>query len=89
MREGRPSFEVDAVQIELTYPIGSWSETLTRVVVTASGAFVYNGSTLLGGGLDTGVLRTQLCDCVPSESTNSRALAGPGSRAGDIVLSWV
>ena len=52
MRDGRPSFEVDSGQIEVTYPIGARTETLTRVTANASGVFisVYNGATLLGGG---------------------------------------
>ena len=58
MRDGRPSFEVDAGEISITYSVGSRTETLTRVTVNASGAFniVYNGTTLLGGGLVSGLL---------------------------------
>ena len=59
MRDGRPSFEVDAGQIEITYPIGARPETLTRVTANAIGVFisVYNGATLLGGGLANGTIQ--------------------------------
>ena len=91
MRNNRPSFEVDSGEIELTYPIGARSETLTRVTANATGVFisVYNGSTLLGGGLAAGVLILNFAAVAPQSLKIVAALAGPGSHMGDIVLSWV
>ena len=91
MRNNRPSFEVDSGEIELTYPIGARSETLTRVTANATGVFisVYNGATLLGGGLAAGVLILNFTVVAPQNLRIVAALAGPGSRVGDIVLSWV
>ena len=91
MRDGRPSFEVDAGQIELTYPIGARPETLTRVTANASGVFisVYDGNTLLGGGLANGVLQLNFAVVAPQNLRIATALGGPGSRMGDLVLSWV
>ena len=91
MRDGRPSFEVDAGQIEITYSIGARPETLTRVTANASGVFisVYNGETLLGAGMTAGVLILNFAVVAPTNLRIVAALAGPGSRVGDIVLSWV
>ena len=91
MRDGRPSFEVDSGEIELTYSIGARTETLTRVVTTASGVFisVYDGMTLLGGGVASGVLQLNFAVLAPRDLRITAALAGPGSRVGDVVLSWV
>ena len=91
MRDGRPSFEVDTGQIEISYPIGARTETLTRVTANASGVFisVYNGATLLGGGLAAGVLILNFGVAAPTNLRIVAALAGPGSRVGDIVLTWV
>jgi hypothetical protein len=91
MRDGRPSFEVDAGQIEITYSIGQRPETLTRVTATASGVFisVYNGATLLGGGLASGALILNFAVVAPQSLKIVAALAGPGSHMGDISLSWV
>ena len=91
MRDGRPSFEVDAGQIELTYPIGARPETLTRVTATASGVFisVYNGATLLGGGLASGALILNFAVVAPQNLRIVAVLGGTGSRMGDIVLTWV
>ena len=91
MRDGRPSFEVDSGQIEISYPIGARTETLTRVTANASGVFisVYNGATLLGGGLAAGVLILNFGVAAPTNLRIVAALAGPGSRVGDIVLTWV
>ena len=77
MRDGRPSFEVSEGQIEITYSVGARPETLTRVTADASGVFisVYNGETLLGGGLAAGVLilnfGVRICE-------SSRRWPGPG-----------
>ena len=91
MRDGRPSFEVDSGQIELTYSIGARTEMLMRVTTNASGAFisVYNGATLLGGRLASGVLQLNFAVVAPQNLRIVAALAGPGSRMGDILLSWV
>ena len=91
MRDGRPSFEVSEGQIELTYSIGARTETLTRVTANASGVFisVYDGMTLLGGGLASGVLQLNFAVLAPRDLKIVAALAGPGSRVGDVVLSWV
>ena len=91
MRDGRPSFEVDAGQIEITYPIGARPETLTRVSVNASGAFisVYDNNTLLGGGLTSGTLILNFAVVAPQNLRIVAVLGGPGSRMGDIVLTWV
>ena len=91
MRNDRPSFEVDAGQIEITFPIGARPETLTRVTANASGVFisVYDGNTLLGGGLASGVLQLNFMVVSPQNLRIVAALAGPGSRMGDIVLTWV
>ena len=91
MRDGRPSFEVDAGQIEITYSIGQRPETLTRVSANASGAFisVYDNNTLLGGGLASGALILNFSVVAPQNLRSVAALAGPGSRMGDIVLTWV
>ena len=91
MRDGRPSFEVDSGQIEITYPIGARPETLTRVTANASGVFisVYNGESLLGGGLVNGMIQLNFAVVAPQNLRIVAALAGPGSRVGDIVLSWV
>ena len=91
MRDGRPSFEVDSGEIELTYPIGTRPETLTRVTATASGVFisVYNGATLLGGGLANGTIQLNFAVVAPQSLKIVAALGGPGSRMGDIVLTWV
>ena len=90
MRDGRPSFEVDSGEIELTYSIGARTETLTRVTANASGAFisVYNGATLLGGGLAAGVLQLNFAVVAPQNLRIVAALGGPGVRVGDIVLTW-
>ena len=91
MRDGRPSFEVDSGEIELTYSIGARTETLTRVVATASGVFisVYDGSTLLGGGLASGAIILNFAAVAPRDLRIVAALAGPGSRVGDVSLTWV
>jgi hypothetical protein len=91
MRDGRPSFEVDSGEIEITYIIGQRPETLTRVTATASGVFisVYNGNTLLGGGLASGALILNFAVVAPQNLRIVAALAGPGSHMGDIVLTWV
>ena len=91
MRDGRPSFEVDTGAVELTYSIGQRPETLTRVTANASGVFisVYDGMTLLGGGLASGVLQLNFAVLAPRDLKIVAALAGPGSRVGDVVLSWV
>ena len=93
MRDGRPSFEVDSGEIELTCSIGARTETLSRVTANADGgAFisVYNGATLLGGGLTNGVpLILNFATVSPQSLRIVVALAGPGSRMGDIVLTWV
>ena len=91
MRDGRPSFEVDTGAVELTYSIGQRPETLTRVTANASGVFisVYDGMTLLGGGLASGVLQLNFAVLAPRDLRITAALAGPGSRVGDIVLTWV
>ena len=93
MRDGRPSFEVDAGQIEITYPIGARPETLTRVTANASGGVfisVYDGAALLGGGLGNGVfLQLNFAVVAPQSLKIVAALAGPGSRMGDLILSWV
>ena len=91
MRDGRPSFEVDSGEIEITYSIGARTETLSRVSATATGVFisVYNGATLLGGGLAAGVLILNFAVVAPRDLKIVATLAGPGSRVGDVVLSWV
>ena len=92
MRDGRPSFEVDTGAVELTYSVGSRPETLTRVTANADGGVfisVYNGATLLGGGLAAGALILNFAVVAPQNLRIVAALAGPGSRVGDIVLSWV
>ena len=91
MRDGRPSFEVDTGAVELTYSIGARTETLTRVTATATGVFVsvYDGSTLLGGGLASGALILNFAVVAPRDLRIVVALAGPGSRVGDVSLSWV
>ena len=92
MRDGRPRFEVSEGQIEITYPIGARSETLTRVSANADGGVflsVYNGETLLGGGLVNGMIQLNFAVVAPQNLRIVAALAGPGSRVGDIVLSWV
>ena len=91
MRDGRPSFEVDAGQIEITYPIGARPETLTRVSANASGVFisVYDGNTLLGGGLTNGTIQLNFAVIAPQNLRIVAALGGPGSRMGDISLTWV
>ena len=91
MRDGRPSFEVDAGEISITYSIGQRPETLMRVTANASGAFisVYDGSTLLGGGLASGALILNFAVVAPRDLRIVVALAGPGSRVGDVSLSWV
>ena len=91
MSDGRPSFEVDVGQIEITYSIGQRPETLTRVTANASGVFmsVYNGATLLGGGLAAGVLILNFAVPAPQNLKSIAALGGPGSRMGDITLTWV
>ena len=91
MRDGRPSFEVDTGAVELTYSIGQRPETLTRVTANASGVFisVYDGMTLLGGGLASGVLQLNFAVLAPRDLKIVATLAGPGSRVGDVVLSWV
>ena len=92
MRDGRPSFEVDAGKIEITYIIGQRPETLTRVTANASGGVfisVYDGMTLLGGGLASGALILNFAVVAPRDLRIVAALAGPDSRVGDIVLSWV
>ena len=84
----RPSFEVDSGQIEITYHIGARPETLTRVIANASeGVFlsVYNGTTLLGGGLANGVLQLNFALVAPRIVAT---LGGTGSHMGDIVLTW-
>ena len=91
MRDGRPSFEVDSGQIEITYPIGARPETLTRVSANADGGVflsVYNGATLLGGGLAAGVLILNFAVVAPQNLRIVAALAGPGARMGDLVLTW-
>ena len=91
MRDGRPSFEVDSGQIEITYSIGARTETLTRVTANADGGVfisVYNGATLLGGGLTAGSLILNFAVVAPQNLRIIVALAGPGS-LGDITLSWV
>ena len=91
MRDGRPSFEVSEGQIEITYIVGQRPETLTKVVANASGAFisVYDGSILLGGGMGSGTLILNFAVVAPRDLRIVAALAGPGSRVGDVVLSWV
>ena len=92
MRNDRPSFEVDTGAVELTYSIGARTETLSRVTANADGgAFisVYNGATLLGGGLAAGVLILNFAVVAPQNLRIVVALAGPGSCMGDIVLTWV
>ena len=92
MRNDRPSFEVESGEIELTYSVGSRPETLTRVTANASGGVfisVYDGSTLLGGGLAAGVLILNFAVVAPRDLKIVATLAGPGSRVGDVVLSWV
>ena len=93
MRDGKPSFEVEEGAIEITYPVGSRTETLTRVAATAEGAFlsVYDGVNLLGGGLATGTLQLNFAPAVvaPRSLRIVATLAGPGSRIGYISLSWV
>ena len=91
MRDGRPSFEVDSGKIEVTYPIGARPETLTRVAVNASGVFisVYNGATLLGGGLVNGMIQLNFAVAAPQNLRIVAALGGPGARMGDLILSWV
>ena len=92
MRDGRPSFEVSEGQIEITYSVGARTETLTRVTANASGGVfisVYDGSTLLGGGLAAGVLILNFAVVAPQNLRIVVALAGPGSRVGDVSLSWV
>ena len=92
MRDGRPSFEVVSGQIELTYSIGARTETLTRVTAYASGGVfirVYDGNTLLGRGLANGSLILNFGVAAPTNLRIVAALAGPGSRVGDIVLTWV
>ena len=91
MRDGRPSFEVDAGQIEITYSIGQRPETLTRVTANASGVFisVYDNNTLLGGGLASGALILNFAVVAPQNLRIVAALAGPDSHMGDIVLTWV
>ena len=67
-------------------------ETLTRVTANADGGafiFVYNGATLLGGGLAAGVLILNFAVVAPQNLRIVVALAGPGSRVGDLILSWV
>ena len=85
MRDGRPSFEVDSGQIEITYSLGVPPETLTRVTATASaGVFlsVYDGNTLLGGGLASGVLQLNFAAAAPQNLKIVAALGGPGSPHG-------
>ena len=92
MRDGRPSFEVDSGEIELTYSVGARTETLSRVTANASGGVfisVYDGSTLLGGGLAAGVLILNFAVVAPQSLKIVAALAGPGSHMGDLILSWV
>ena len=92
MRDGRPSFEVSEGQIEITYSVGARTETLTRVTANASGGVfisVYDGSTLLGGGLAAGVLILNFAVVAPRDLKIVATLAGPGSRVGDVVLSRV
>ena len=92
MRDGRPSFEVSEGQIEITYSVGARTETPTRVTANASGGVfisVYDGMTLLGGGLAAGVLILNFAVVAPRDLRIVAALAGPGSRVGDVVLSWV
>ena len=92
MRNDRPSFEVDVGQIEITYSIGQRAEMLTRVTANASGGVfisVYDGMTLMGGGLAAGVLILNFAVVAPRDLRIVAALAGPGSRVGDVVLSWV
>ena len=91
MRDGRPSFEVSEGQIEITYPIGARSETLSRVTANASGVFisVYNGASLVGGGLVNGTIQLNFAVVAPQNLRIVAALGGPGSRMGDLVLTWV
>ena len=74
------------------YPIGARPETLTRVTANASGGVfisVYDGNILLGGGLANGVLQLNFATVSPQNLRIVAALAGPGSRMGDLILSWV
>ena len=90
MRNGRPSFEVDAGQIEVTYSVGARPETLSRVTANADGGVflsVYNGTTLLGGGLVNRMIQLNFAVVAPQNLKIVAALAGPGSRMGDLVLS--
>ena len=91
MREGRPSFEVDSGEIEVTYSIGVRTETLSRVTNASGGVFisVYDGNTLLGGGLANGSLILNFVTVSPQNLRIIAALAGPGARMGDLILSWV
>ena len=45
--------------------------------------------TLLGGGLVNGTIQLNFAVVAPQNLRIVAALAGPGSRVGDIVLSWV